>query len=168
MNSSQDGLDCTQPLALAGMAVKPEYIDANGHMNVGYYNVIFDQALDELLKPLGLDWSYMQRTNFSTFALETHVCYLREVVEGDSLRFTFQLLGVDAKRVHCFLEMHHAETGYLAATSEQMLMNIDMATRKSAPFPPAYQERLARLWDGHSRLPKPPQAGKSIGLGKKG
>lgn len=167
MNSSQDGLDFSQPLALAGMAVKPEYIDANGHMNVGYYNVIFDQALDELLKPLGLDWSYMERTGFSTFALETHVCYLQEVVEGDVLRFTFRLLGHDAKRVHCFLEMHHAEKGYLAATSEQMLLNIDMATRKSAPFPPDYQALLAKLWAGHGKLPKPPQAGKSIGLAKK-
>lgn len=168
MNSSQDLLDFSQPLQLAGMAVKPDYIDANGHMNVGYYNVIFDLALDELLKPLGLDWSYMQRTNFSTFALETHVCYLQEVVEGDVLSFTFQLLGHDAKRVHCFLEMHHAEKGYLAATSEQMLLNIDMATRKSAPFPAEYQDRLAKLWSGHGALPRPPQAGKSIGLAKKG
>ncbi|WP_370152652.1 thioesterase family protein [Ferrovibrio sp.] len=173
MNSSQAApssiqpVDFTQPLALDGMAVKPDHIDANGHMNVGYYNVIFDQALDELLRPLGLDWSYMERTNFSTFALETHVCYLQEVVEGDVLRFTFRLLDCDAKRVHCFLEMHHAEKGYLAATSEQVLMNIDMATRRSAPFPPEYQALLARLKEGHDRLPRPPQAGRSIGLARK-
>ena len=45
------------------MVVKPEHIDANGHMNVGYYNVIFDQALDKFFVPFDLDWS--QRPSMS-------------------------------------------------------------------------------------------------------
>jgi hypothetical protein len=93
MNSSQDRLDYAQqsfeaPLELTGMVVQPEHIDANGHMNVGFYNVIFDQALDRFFTPFDLDWNYVQRTNLSTFVLETHVCYLQEVLEGDRLRFT--------------------------------------------------------------------------------
>ncbi|MFN4277283.1 MAG: thioesterase family protein [Ferrovibrio sp.] len=167
MNSSQAALDFTQPLQLTDMRVKPEHIDANGHMNVGYYNVIFDQALDEFFKPFDLDWSYVQRTNLSTFVLETHVCYLQEVVEGDELRFTFQLLGHDAKRIHYFMEMHHATKGYLAATSEQVLVHVDLNTRRSCPFPPEHQALFTRMMDGHGRLPKPAQAGRSIGLGKK-
>src|SRR3546814_15293148 len=96
MNSSQSPLqaaqqDYSRPLELAGMTVLPAFIDANGHMNVGYYNVIFDQALDAFFKPFDLDWAYVQRTNLSTFVLETHVCYLQEVVEGDALRFTSRL-----------------------------------------------------------------------------
>ncbi|MFN4163884.1 MAG: thioesterase family protein [Ferrovibrio sp.] len=167
MNSSQAALDFTQPLQLTGMRVKPEHIDANGHMNVGYYNVIFDQALDEFFKPFDLDWSYVQRTNLSTFVLETHVCYLQEVVEGDELRFTFQLLGFDAKRIHYFMEMQHAAKSYLAATSEQVLVHVDLATRRSCPFPAEHQALFARMMEGHGRLPKPVQAGRSIGLGKK-
>lgn len=167
MNSSQAMLDFTQPLELADMHVLPEHIDANGHMNVGFYNVIFDQALDRFFKPFDLDWSYVQRTNLSTFVLETHVCYLQEVVEGDRLRFTFQLLGHDAKRIHYFMTMYHAEKGYLAATSEQILVHVDLATRRSCPFPAEHQTLFARMLDGHSRLPKPPQAGKSIGMAKK-
>lgn len=172
MNSSQDLRDYAQqgfdrPLELTGMVVKPEHIDANGHMNVGYYNVIFDQALDKFFVPFDLDWSYVQRTNLSTFVLETHVCYLQEVVEGDRLRFTFRLLGADAKRIHYFMEMFHAEKDYLAATSEQVLVHVDLATRRSSPFLPEHQTLFSRMLAGHGGLPKPAQAGKSIGMAKK-
>lgn len=172
MNSSQDLLDYAQqsfdaPLELTGMVVKPEHIDANGHMNVGFYNVIFDQALDRFFTPFDLDWSYVQRTNLSTFVLETHVCYLQEVLEGDSLRFTFQLLGADAKRIHYFMNMFHAQKGYLAATSEQILVHVDLATRKSCPFPEVQQKLFENMLAGHAKLPKPPQAGKSIGMAKR-
>ena len=37
-----------------GFAVLPEYIDPNGHMNVGYYSVLFDKALDLPWALLGL------------------------------------------------------------------------------------------------------------------
>ena len=33
-----------------GFVVLPAYIDRNQHMNIGYYSVIFDQALDALDK----------------------------------------------------------------------------------------------------------------------
>jgi acyl-CoA thioester hydrolase len=171
MNSSQAisvlAQDFSKPMELTGMRVLPEHIDANGHMNVGFYNVIFDQALDRFFTPFDLDWSYVKRTNLSTFVLETHVCYLQEVVEGDELRFTFQLLGHDAKRIHYFMEMHHAQKGYLAATSEQILVHVDLATRRSAPFLPEHQQFFANMFAGHSKLPKPAQAGRSIGMGKK-
>ncbi|HEX6956945.1 MAG TPA: thioesterase family protein [Ferrovibrio sp.] len=167
MNSSQAAFSYAQPLQLTGMRVLPEHIDANGHMNVGFYNVIFDQALDRFFTPFDLDWAYVKRTNLSTFVLETHVCYLQEVVEGDELRFTLQLLGHDAKRIHYFMEMFHAQKGYLAATSEQILVHVDLATRKSCPFLPEHQKLFAAMYEGHSKLPKPPQAGRSIEMGKK-
>ncbi len=167
MNSFQPALDFDQPMQLTGMQVLPEHIDANGHMNVGYYNVIFDQALDKLFVPFQLDWSYVQRTNLSTFVLETHVCYLQEVVQGDALRFTFQLLGQDAKRLHYFMAMYHAEQGYLAATSEQVLVHVDLNTRRSCPFLPEHQDLFARMMAGHGKLPRPEQAGRSLGLVRK-
>lgn len=167
MNSPQLDLNAVQLLELKGMKVLPQHIDANGHMNVGFYNVIFDQALDELLKPLDLDWTYVQRTNFSTFVLETHVCYLQEVLEGDNLRFTFQLLNQDAKRLHYFLQMFQAEKGYLAATSEQLLVHVDLNTRRTCPFGDPHQQKLAALLKAHSKLPWPERAGRSIGFARK-
>ncbi len=167
MNSLQQDFDFSQPMRLDGMRVLPEHIDANGHMNVGFYNVIFDQALDKFFVPFDLDWSYVQRTNLSTFVLETHVCYLQEVVRDDALYFTFQLLGHDAKRLHYFMAMYHAEKGYLAATSEQLLLHVSLETRRAASFPEEHQTLFARMMAGHGKLPRPEQAGRSIGLAKK-
>lgn len=160
-------MNSSQPWTIDGLKVLPEYIDANGHMNVGYYNVIFDIALDRVCGPLDLSWEYVKNTNQSTFVLETHVCYLQEVVEGDPLRFTWQLLGHDAKRIHYFMQMLHAEKGYVAATSEQILTYVDLTTRKTAPFPEAHQARFREIYAGHSKLPVPHQVGRVIGIPKK-
>ena len=35
--------------------VRPEWIDHNDHLNVGYYGVVFDYATDEFLDHIGLD-----------------------------------------------------------------------------------------------------------------
>ena len=78
-----------------------------------------------------------------------------------------QLLDRDAKRVHLFHEMHHAEQGYLAATNETIVMNIDYASRRSAPWPMQAAERLEAVWDAHKRLPRPAKAGRVMGLAKK-
>jgi acyl-CoA thioester hydrolase len=83
------------------------------------------------------------------------------------MRFTTQLLARDAKRVHLFHEMFHAEQGYLAATNETIVMNIDFASRRSAPWPVPVGERLEELWQTHKDLPRPAKAGRVMGLGKK-
>ena len=39
----------TQPLFRSSMmSVSPEWIDFNGHMNMAYYNVLFDRCADEV------------------------------------------------------------------------------------------------------------------------
>ena len=78
-----------------------------------------------------------------------------------------QLLARDAKRVHLFHEMFHAEQGYLAATNETIVMNIDYATRRSGPWPMQAAERLEAIWATHKDLPRPAKAGRVMGLGKK-
>jgi acyl-CoA thioester hydrolase len=102
-----------------------------------------------------------------TFVLETHVTYDREMRQGAPMRFTTQLLARDAKRVHLFHEMYHAEQGYLAATNETIVMNIDYASRRSAPWPVPVATRLEELWQTHKDLPRPAKAGRVMGLSKK-
>ncbi len=69
-------------------------------MNVGYYLVVFDFATDEFLAWVGLDAAHRGRHGVTTFCLEAHVTYHREVRAGDPLRFTTRLLAHDAKRIH--------------------------------------------------------------------
>ena len=61
------------------------------------------------------------------------------------MRFTTQLLDHDAKRLHLFHQMFHAEEGFLASTCESMIMHIDHVTRRPGPFRTVVQERLATL-----------------------
>ena len=84
------------------MRVEPQWIDYNGHLNVAYYNVLFDRAIDEVYELIGLGPTYLERHKHSTMVAEAHVRYLREVHQDDPVRVTVQLLDYDAKRIHLF------------------------------------------------------------------
>jgi acyl-CoA thioester hydrolase len=144
--------------------VRPEWIDHNGHMNMGYYLVVFDYATDEFLQWVGLDAAHRSAAGVTTFCLEAHVTYQREVRDGDPLRFASLLLGHDAKRLHYFHAMYHATEGYLAATNELMSLHVSEQTRRGASMAPEILARLAAIQAAHDALPRPPQAGRTIGL----
>jgi acyl-CoA thioester hydrolase len=155
------------PLSILGQHVLPEWIDLNGHMNVAYYVLAFDRALDDACGVLGIDWNYTKRVEAGIFVLEAHVTYQREVMNGDPLRFTFQLLDWDDKRMHYFLAMYHADQNFMAATSEQVALHMDLKLRRSSPFPVETQDRLTEMAARHRSLPRPPQVGRTIGLRRK-
>ena len=145
-------------------AVLPEWIDNNRHMNMGYYLVVFDLATDAWMRRIGLDETHRRRQAVTTFCLEAHVTYHREVREGDPLRFTTQLLAFDAKRLHYIHAMYHRESGYLAATNEVMSLHVSQGTRRGAPMAPEILRRLEEIQRAHDRLPRPPQVGRVMGL----
>ena len=129
------------PFVSSAMKVEPAWIDYNGHLNMAYYNVLFDRAVDEVFELLGCGADYVKK-GFSTFTAEVHVRYLRELHEGDPVRVTFQLLEYDHKRMHYFEQLFHAEEGWVSATSENMSLHVDMTAKKVAPFPPEVVRRL--------------------------
>lgn len=155
------------PLDTHRSTVLPDWVDWNGHMNVAFYVTAFDQASGAFMRNMGLGRRYVDGKLGMTFVLETHVTYDRELKEGAPLRFATQLLDCDAKKVHLFHEIYHAGLGYLAATNETIVMNIDYASRRSAPWPKPVGERLEKLWDAHRALPRPAKAGRVMGLSKK-
>jgi acyl-CoA thioester hydrolase len=144
--------------------VLPAWIDHNGHMNVGYYHVVFDLAAGEFFEHFGLDDAFRGSHQSSTFALESHLHFLREVKEGAPLRFEARLLDVDAKRIHFYQEMFHATEGFCAATYESISVHVDMRTRKTSPMPVSLNERLRALASAHAALPRPWQIGHVISV----
>ena len=108
------------PFVSSPMRVDPAWIDYNGHLNMAYYNVLFDRAVDEVYELLGCGLDYLKEKQHSCYTAEVHLRYLRELRAGDLVRVTFQLLDFDLKRLHYFEELHHAEEGWLSATSENM------------------------------------------------
>jgi acyl-CoA thioester hydrolase len=152
------------PFSRARAIVRPEWIDYNGHMNVGYYHVAFDQAADVFLEFLGFTRSHREAHRVTTFALESHLAFLREVREGDRLRFEARLLDFDAKRVHFYQEMYHADQGYLAASCESLSVQVSLITRRSAPLDESLRARLAGIRAAHAGLERPWQIGHVISL----
>jgi acyl-CoA thioester hydrolase len=159
--------DFPAPFVSPVMAVEPQWIDYNGHLNVAYYNVLFDRAVDELYELVGLGPDYLKVHKHSTMVVETHVRYLREVKQSDPVHVTVQLLDYDAKRMHVFEELRHATENWLSATSESMTLSVDMTAKKVAPFAPHVLQGLERLKAAHAKLPRPDGAGRSIGMPKR-
>jgi acyl-CoA thioester hydrolase len=151
-------------IALHGETVRPEWIDYNGHMNVGYYVLAFDHATDALLNHLDIGDDYRRGANYSTFVVESHVTYQQEVTEGTALSFTTRILGSDAKRIHLFHQMIRIEDGALAATNEVMVLHIDLASRRTAPLPKEVQDRMAEIAAAQSAMPLPKEVGHVIAI----
>jgi acyl-CoA thioester hydrolase len=152
------------PYSCPERRVESAWIDYNGHMNMAYYHLVFDQSLDRLFDELGIGADYARSGGGSCFTVEVHVHYVQEVALGDPLRVAYQLLDWDEKRMHFFATMHHARAGYLAAMSEQMSLHVDMRSRKAGPFPLDAQRRIAALMSAHRHLPMPSQVGHVIGI----
>jgi acyl-CoA thioester hydrolase len=144
--------------------VRPEWVDHNQHLNMGYYVVAFDLATDAWLDYIGLSSDAKSRMGSTTFSLESHVMYLREVAAGAPLRFTTRLLGFDEKRFHYFHEMHHETQGFVAATNELMSLHVSRKTRRAAPMAAAVLARLEEILDQHRTLAPSPLVGRRMGL----
>ena len=142
--------------------VLPEWIDYNDHMNVAYYLLAFDQAVDVLWADFGLTEEYIRSQNSSTIAVESHVTWQREVVEGAPYVITAQILAFDDKRIHQFQRMYHAEEGFLAATCEWMNLHFDTSIRRVAPWPDEIRARIAEFADNQEPQLWPEQAGQRM------
>ena len=155
------------PFLSSVMQIEPQWIDYNGHLNMAYYNVMFDRAIDELWLQLGIGPGYMKERHGSTFTAECHVRYLREIHLGDPVQISVLLVGADEKRLHTFEELRHATEGWLSATSENMTIHIDMTARKTAPFPPT-SAPASRRWRMPTRpSPRPEGIGRKIAMPSK-
>jgi acyl-CoA thioester hydrolase len=165
--AAHDAVFRPAPFLATVMQIEPAWIDYNGHLNMAYYNVMFDRAIDELWLKLGIGPGYMKERNGSTFTAECHVRYLREIHLGDPVQVSILLVAADDKRLHTFQEMRHATEGWLSATSENMTIHIDMAARKTAPFPPDIRARIEAVAKAHATIARPDGIGRKIGMPSK-
>lgn len=154
------------PFRSSIMTVKPEWIDYNGHLNMAYYNVLFDQGADEIYEDLGFGPDYHAATGNTTYVAEFHVAYLRELHVNDPVRVTFQLVDYDAKRFHSYQEIWH-EDGWLAATGEALTLHVDQSGPRVAPMPRDVLDKVTAVAAAHASLPRPDRVGASIGIRKR-
>ena len=146
--------------------VLPEWIDVNNHMNVAYYLLAFDQGVDLLWNRFGITDEYISNENLSTFAVESHIIWLREMSEAEPYIVTSQILAFDEKRIHQFMRMYHADQNYLVATAEWMNLHVDLSVRRVVPWPDHILAGIEAHVAGQGQLQWPAEAGKKMKIEK--
>ena len=166
-NSLQDMPLPPAPFLSSVMQIEPQWIDYNGHLNMAYYNVMMDRAIDEMWLQLGMGPGYVRERQGSSFTAECHVRYLREIHLGNPVQVSVYLLAANEKRIHTFEELRHATEDWISATSENMTVHIDMNARKVAPFPSDIQARIRSVVEKHATVPKPEGTGRKVAMPSK-
>ena len=110
-----------------------DWTDYNGHMNVAYYVLIFDQLGSEvLLTKFNMGEQSARITKKSTMVVESHITYNQEVKEDDEVDINLIYCDHDKKRIQYKLEMIHSEKKYLVATLEALSLYVNLDERKVA------------------------------------
>jgi acyl-CoA thioester hydrolase len=135
-------------------AVRPDWIDHNGHMNVAYYVLALDQATDLLWETLGLGPRFRERGR-TTFAAECWIGYRRELFEGAPMSAECWIMQHDAKRLLVRSTLTHATEGFVASEGEWLILSIDLATRRVVPWP---DDVVANFGAFAATHPLPPDA----------
>ncbi len=146
--------------------VLPEWIDVNDHMNVAYYVLAFDQGVDALWSRFGITDDHIKEYQSSTFAVECHVIYRRELKLDEAFFVTAQILAFDEKRIHQFQRLYHADGQYLAATAEWMNLHVDLETRRVTPWPQRILDDIQKVVAKQGDWPFPREAGRKMRVSK--
>ena len=155
---------CNAALTTYRTRIHADWVDYNGHLRDAFYLLIFSHATDALMDALGLDEAGRARTGHTLYTLECHLNFLAEVKEGERVEVRTRLLAHDAKRLHIHHGLYRPGEEASLAECEQMLMNIDSAAGRAAPFDEQVAERVAHLAVEQQNLQRPACVGRVIGL----
>ena len=150
------------PLRTWSGAVLDEWIDYNGHMNEGFYGVVFGMASDGYLIRMGFDEHYRASTGGSFYTVETHIAFIDELAPRAALVVDTTVAGADPKRVHLFHELRRSDDDALAATQESMMLHVDTRIDRVAPMSEALYAVLRADADVHAGLLPAGTTGRAI------
>ena len=126
----------SSPYKTRNQKVLSEWIDYNGHMNVAYYTLAFDKALDFFFEDvLGIGPTFVEKNKEGPFALKASYNYFSELLEEENFFVDISILDFDSKRVHVFGEMRKDKSLELSAIFETVLMNMDLSARTVKQYP---------------------------------
>ena len=114
--------------------IKSEWTDYNGHMNLSYYILLFDLGWEVMLQKFNIGEDSAKNEKKTTFAVESHTTYDREVKAGEEVDVNLLFIDHDNKRIVKKLEMIHKEKKHRLATSEILSVYVDLKVRKVTEF----------------------------------
>ncbi|MEP5908528.1 MAG: thioesterase family protein, partial [Marinobacter sp.] len=141
--------------------IPQSWTDYNGHMNEAHYLEAAAAATDRFMEMIGADAAYIA-SGKSYFTTENHIRYLDEMLAGEQLTITTQVLKGEGKKLHLF-HMLHGDKGTITATAETFLLHVDLNTRSSCMPTDEVLEKLTAFAEKHCDLPMPDGAGRHVG-----
>ena len=157
----------SSPFRTRNQIVLDEWIDYNGHMNVAYYTLAFDKALDFFFEDvLNIGPSFVEKNKEGPFALKASYNYFSELMENESFFVDISISDFDSKRVHVFGEMRKDKSLELSAVFETVLMNMDLSARKFKQYPDRVLELFKLFKESLDQDKIPLEIGKKITLKK--
>lgn len=156
-------VDFSKPLRVFEIQVPEAWTDFNGHMNEARYLDCFSNASDAVMQLIGCDEAYIAMGK-SFFTVETHIRHLNEIEADEPVFVTTQILQAEGKKVHLFHSLYHENGQHrLLATGEQMLLHVDLVSRRTCETAGELAEKMKRYGDAHKGLKTPDGVGRAIG-----
>jgi carnitine 3-dehydrogenase len=124
--------------------VPPEWGDYNGHMNEGKYGQVFSDAADEAMRLVGVDAAYLAGGH-SFFTVEALTRFLMETRVGEEIEVRTRVTEGGGKKFRLFHEMRRNRDDAVLATCNQLLLHVDLGTRRSCEPMPEVRGRILAL-----------------------
>lgn len=126
-------------------SIPAAWADTNGHVNVRWYAVVYDDAGDVLHDLHGLTLESHRARNSGTMDLEHHTHFLAEVMPGERVAVYVRALQVNSKRLHYLMFLVNETQDRLASIFECINAFVDLGARKTAPWPEASQRLMEEM-----------------------
>lgn len=138
------------PIETIARVIPSDWTDYNGHMNEGRYGQIFSDAADDMMRRVGVDKAYIA-AGFSFFTVDIHIKFLRETLAGQTVRVKSQIVEAAGKKMQIFHSMEDAG-GTQMATAEQLLIHVDLNSRRACAPGPELGQKLHDMAAAHAHL----------------
>jgi acyl-CoA thioester hydrolase len=132
--------------------VPADFIDENGHMNIGRYFELSAQAVWLRYTEVGMGQAYIDERGLTTFTAEHHLRYLAELRLGEELSVHVRAVDRSAKVLHTMAFVVDRSNRRLACTFEDTLVHVDLATRRPRDLPEDIATRLDAMLAEHRGL----------------
>lgn len=150
---------------ISGFAVDKQFIDLNRHLSDVGYHTLFSRAEGVFHERIEIDADYRAQTGCSVYTVESHVSFLREVLEGDAVSISFQVLDISNKAAHVLMALRN-RADEICAYHECMLLHVKKGPDGPKPYPfGRYQlANLVQIFSVDKALPRPERAGTRIAI----
>lgn len=148
------------------MEVPSEYLDRNGHVNMGHYSNIANRGMGHFMQMLGLHHDYFTEGKRGFFALRQVLSFLNEMHVGDQISVHAGLVDFDPKRLHFMLYIVNHTRHKLASSDERLAMLVDLTTRKSTTYEPEIVATFEKIKAEHYASGWIPELSGAISLKK--